>query len=99
MVEDPLGIPPRVLLLGLEVGGFPYTSNSISILSHCPVYTIVLSNTLFEILAITMREEIIEGKREMKKSHHSSLQMYVSTLIRIPDTIRKLILCLINMSS
>ena len=75
MVEDSLGIPPRVLLLGLEVGRFPYTSNSISILAHCPVYTIVLSNTLFEILAITMREEIIEGKREMKKSHHSSLQM------------------------
>lgn len=63
MVEYPLGIRPRVLLLSLEVGRFPYTSNSISILANCPVYIIVLSNTLFEILAITMREKIIEGKK------------------------------------
>lgn len=63
MVEYPLGIRPRVLLLSLEVGRFPYTSNSISILVNCSVYIIVLSITLFEILAITMREKIIEEKK------------------------------------
>lgn len=63
MVEYPVGIRPRVLLLSLEVGRFPYTSNSISILANCSVYIIVLFNTLFEILAITMREKIIEGKK------------------------------------